>query len=97
MGITNYVDIGFRSLVPLAVRGGKASFDLVGSWQMNKNLLLKGKTGTAGSEAVLVFKSWWNVRVDALPTHFLTRSPSLVSPVSRRALSEILGHTARHQ
>lgn len=108
VGITNYIDIGFRSLVPLYLRGGKASFDLVGSWQarhvaggtparcrgyrtsagrrllsskppvvlaccddgclaypypqVNKNILFKGKTGTYGSEAAFVFKSWWNVR-----------------------------------
>lgn len=30
--------------------------------KMNKNLLLKGKTGTSGNEAALVVKSWWNVR-----------------------------------
>ncbi|KAH0463797.1 hypothetical protein IEQ34_006583 [Dendrobium chrysotoxum] len=64
VGITNYIDFGFE--LTTRIDGEKpagtvddSSFQIAASWQANKNLLLKGKTGPSSSAITLAFKSWW--------------------------------------
>ncbi|PKU59726.1 hypothetical protein MA16_Dca015721 [Dendrobium catenatum] len=64
VGITNYIDFGFE--LTTRINGEKSastvddsSFQIAASWQANKNLLLKGKTGPSSSAITLAFKSWW--------------------------------------
>jgi hypothetical protein len=58
VGITNYLDIGFRMASDLA--GGRgSSMQLGGAWQANKNVLVKARVGLEGAALTAVLKSWW--------------------------------------
>eukprot|EP00898_Chlorokybus_atmophyticus_P008722 jgi/Chlat1/8851/Chrsp91S08180 len=59
VGITNYVDIGFEIAQNVQSDEPDPSVALAGSWQANKNLLVKAKVATSGIGAVVAFKSWW--------------------------------------
>eukprot|EP01138_Halocafeteria_seosinensis_P016005 gb/GECG01016333.1/.p1 GENE.gb/GECG01016333.1/~~gb/GECG01016333.1/.p1 ORF type:complete len:427 (+),score=31.97 gb/GECG01016333.1/:1-1281(+) len=58
-GIYNYVDVGFelrRSIHPPY----QSNVSVGASWQLNKNVLLKGKLGTNSTAVSLATKSWWD-------------------------------------
>ncbi|KAF6157376.1 hypothetical protein GIB67_004314 [Kingdonia uniflora] len=64
VGITNYIDFGFE--LNTRIDEGEpssgvqeSSFQVVTSWQANKNFLFKGKVGPLSSSLALVFRSWW--------------------------------------
>ena len=75
MGITNYLDFGYRVVYPLlAPAPAQPSFDFAASWQLNKAVMVKGTVGTGGSEAAVVLKSWWNPAATAALS--LSRRPA---------------------
>jgi hypothetical protein len=58
-GIYNYMDWGFELRRPL--RGtGSPSLAVGAAWQVNKNLLFKGRIGTQDASMSACFKSWWD-------------------------------------
>eukprot|EP00891_Asterochloris_glomerata_P005399 jgi/Astpho2/5399/Aster-07351 len=68
VGVTSFLDLGLQvstSMTPLneGIQGGSPQSDselqMAAAWQANKNLLLKGKVGTAGVSAALALKAWW--------------------------------------
>jgi hypothetical protein len=69
VGITNYLDLGFRLTADLLVGsgappaggagGGAGTMQLAAAWQANKNVQVKGRLGMDGVAAALVLKSWW--------------------------------------
>lgn len=64
IGITNYLDFGFELRTRLEDgetlnTSQDSTFQVAGSWQANKNFLLKGKAGPVSSTLSLAFKSWW--------------------------------------
>ncbi|MCO5575083.1 hypothetical protein L7F22_028880 [Adiantum nelumboides] len=83
IAITNYIDIGFEFQQSLAesASGSEAAghelpaMQIGASWQANKNILLKGKLGTASSAVALLLKSWWQpsftISLSAMRDHVL--------------------------
>ena len=63
-GIVNLLDVGLRFSTPLHSHQPPA-FELGGSWQLNKNVLLKALIGSQVQSASLVLKSWWRPSVTA--------------------------------
>ncbi|XP_058087994.1 uncharacterized protein LOC131234976 [Magnolia sinica] len=64
VGITNYIDFGFEMETRIngaesSTRVEESTFQVAGSWQANKNFLVKGKVGALSSSIALAFKSWW--------------------------------------
>jgi hypothetical protein len=60
VGITSYLDIGYRLVADLAPGADAAPgrLDLAAAWQANKNVLLKARLGLDGAAAAVVFRSW---------------------------------------
>jgi len=59
-GITNYLDVGLRLATPLLpAADASPAFELGASWQINKNILVKGLVGGSQQSLALVAKSWW--------------------------------------
>ncbi|KAI3430560.1 hypothetical protein D9Q98_005153 [Chlorella vulgaris] len=58
VGITNYLNIGFRMATDLSGAQG-SQMQLGAAWQANKNVLVKGQVSLAGASVAAVFKSWW--------------------------------------
>lgn len=54
--ITNYVDVGAE----VAVKDERMKFAIAGSWQMNKNNLLKMRLSQDNVQASYIFKTWAN-------------------------------------
>lgn len=58
--ITNYIDFGLE-MVHKTTKDEAPSVTFGGSWQINKNCLVKAKiTNLANLQTVVAFKSWWN-------------------------------------
>lgn len=57
--ITNYIDVGAE----VSIEQEKMKFGLGGSWQVNKNNLLKGRLSQDNVQASYIFKSWANPAV----------------------------------
>lgn len=56
-GITNYVDLGFQLAADLR-GGGDPSVRAGGSWQINKNVLIKARLGLDAAGLAVVSRAW---------------------------------------
>lgn len=56
-GITNYVDLGFQLAADLR-GGGDPSVRAGGSWQINKNVLVKARLGLDAAGVAVVTRAW---------------------------------------
>ncbi|CAK9867619.1 unnamed protein product [Sphagnum jensenii] len=63
VGITNYVDLGFEFEHRKDTGSQLPRLQVAGSWQANKNVLMKAKLGSGSSGLVLILKSWWQPSV----------------------------------
>lgn len=78
-GIYNYVDLGLELRRPLMMdarnptAAAPASLALAAAWQLNRNVMFKGRVGTNDASASVVFKSWWDTAVTACATVTLDR------------------------
>jgi hypothetical protein len=79
--IYNYVDLGLELRRPLmmdprnpsAAAAAPASLALAAAWQLNRNVMFKGRVGTNDASASVVLKSWWDTAVTACATVTLDR------------------------
>ena len=67
VAIHNYIDLGAEYIVSKAA-AASASWQFVGAWQMNKNVMIKARVSDADAAAAVVLKSWWSPSVTAALT-----------------------------